>query len=77
MAQVYFHCSSAQGVFLDRCGNYVDGLRDACEHATQLVHTLISTPCSVDWRDWVLHVSDGEGEEIFALPFSQIVGKPH
>ncbi len=28
-------------------------------------------------RAWVLHVSDDLGEEIFALPFSSIMGRLH
>ena len=28
-------------------------------------------------RDWVLHVSDDLGEEIFVLPFEFLLGKPH
>jgi len=34
-------------------------------------------PSTEDWRDWVLHVSDDIGEEIFCLPFASLLGKPH
>jgi hypothetical protein len=30
-----------------------------------------------DWRDWTLHVSDDLDQEIFALSFSSVLGKPH
>ena len=30
-----------------------------------------------DWRGWVLHVADGDGEEIFTLLFAALLGKPH
>jgi hypothetical protein len=30
-----------------------------------------------DWRRWVLHVTDQDGEEVFALPFSSLLGKPN
>jgi hypothetical protein len=35
------------------------------------------TPGAEDWRNWVLHVTDEFGEEIFALPFASVLGKPH
>jgi hypothetical protein len=34
-------------------------------------------PSAEDWRNWVLHVSDALGDEIFALPFASLLGKPH
>jgi hypothetical protein len=30
-----------------------------------------------DWRDWVLHVSDDQGDELFVVPFAFVLGKPH
>ena len=30
-----------------------------------------------DWRDWVLHVSDDQGDELFVVPFTFVLGKPH
>jgi hypothetical protein len=30
-----------------------------------------------DWRDWVLHVSDDQGDELFVVPFVFVLRKPH
>ena len=77
MAQVYFHCSHTQGVLIDRRGATVADLVEAREHAENVVQSLLAAPSLEDWRDWVLHVSDGTGEEIFLLPFSSLIGKSH
>jgi hypothetical protein len=77
MAQVWFHCSNAIGVSVDRCGSPVANLAEAREHAAILVRSLIRMSTLVDWRGWVLHVSDRDGEEIFNVPFASLLGKPH
>ena len=77
MAQVWFHCSNSIGVSLDRCGSPVTDLAEAREHAAVLVRSLIRMSTLVDWRGWVLHVSDKDGEEIFNVPFASLLGKPH
>jgi hypothetical protein len=77
MAQVYFHCSSAKQVLLDRRGSDVEDLTEAREHAVGVARRFISTPGPEDWREWVVHISDEEGEEIFEMPFSSLVGKPN
>jgi len=77
MTQVYFHCSNAIGVSIDRCGSAVADLAEAQAHAVLVVRSLIMTPVLEDWRGWVLHVSDKDGEEIFTLPFASLLGKPH
>jgi len=77
MVRVYFHCSSAQGVLLDRRGAAVDDLLEAHDRALQFVGSLIAKPDAEDWRHWDLHVSDEDGEEIFVMPFSSVVGKLH
>ncbi|MGZ5874862.1 MAG: DUF6894 family protein [Bradyrhizobium sp.] len=77
MAQVFFHCSNTQGVWVDRRGAAVLDLAEARDHAALIVRSLIETPGAEDWRDWVLHVSDGIGEEIFSVPFTSMLGKPH
>jgi hypothetical protein len=41
------------------------------------VQSLITAQGPEDWRDWTLHVSDDLNDEIFALPFSSMLGKPH
>jgi len=77
MAQVYFHCSNTEGVMVDRCGAAIDDLIEAHDHAALVVRSLIMAPSEEDWRSWVLHVSDDLGEEIFAMPFAALLGKPH
>jgi hypothetical protein len=77
MAQVYFHCSGAGSVLLDRRGSDIEDLMEAREQAVGVVHRLISRPGPEDWRNWVLHVSHGDGEEIFAIPFSSLLGPAH
>jgi hypothetical protein len=76
MAQVYFHYSNTEGVF-DRSRAAVGDLFEAHQHATFVVRSLVMTPSAEDWRGWVLHASDDLGEEIFALPFASMLGKPH
>ena len=77
MAQLNFHCSSSQGTLIDRCGAAVYDLAEARDHAALVVRSLIMAPGPEDWRGWVLHVSDDDGEEIFDLPFASVLGKPH
>ena len=77
MTGVYFHYSNARGVLIDRSGTAVDDLDDAREHDLCAVRLLIMTPSAEDWRGWVLHVTDDDGDEIFDLPFAKLLGKPH
>jgi hypothetical protein len=77
MAQVYFHCTNTEGVWIDRRGAAIDDLAEAREHATLVVRSLIMAPTPEDWRGWVLHVSDEIGEELFDVPFASLLGKPH
>ncbi|MGA2291431.1 DUF6894 family protein [Bradyrhizobium sp.] len=77
MAQVYFHCSSSQGALIDRRGAAVSDLAEARDRAALVMRSLISAPGPEDWRGWVLHVSDDDGEEIFCVPFASLLGKPH
>jgi hypothetical protein len=77
MAQVYFHCSSTAGVVIDRHGAAVDDLTEARDRAALVVRSLIMAPGPEDWREWVVHVSDDDGEEIFCIPFPFVLGKPH
>jgi hypothetical protein len=30
-----------------------------------------------DWHDWVMHVSDDRGDELFVVPFIFVLGEPH
>jgi hypothetical protein len=77
MTEVFFHCSDdAEHVLIDRRGAAMN-LTEARNHAEQLVHSLLMKPDADDWRSWVLHVTDEFGEEIFALPFASVLGRPH
>ena len=77
MTQVYFHCSNSREVRLDRSGEAVSDLAEARDRAACIVRSLIMGRDSEDWRDWVVHVSDDFDDEIFEVPFSSVLGKPH
>lgn len=77
MAQVYFHCSNDRKQLIDRSGTDVVDLGEAREHAARLMQSLIASPGSEDWRNWVLYISDDLGEEILVVPFASVLGKPH
>jgi hypothetical protein len=77
MVQVYFHCSNTDGMLIDRDGAAVSNLIEARDRADQIMRSMIMAPGAEDWRDWVLHVSDDNGEELFELPFTSVLGKPH
>jgi sirohydrochlorin ferrochelatase len=76
MTQVYFHCSNTKKVLVDRRGAVVDDLAEARDHATRVVQCFTSERSLEDWRDWVLHVSDDQGDELFVVPFTLVLGKP-
>lgn len=77
MTNVYFHYSNARGMLIDQSGTAVDDLVEACEHADRVVRSLIMTASAEDWRGWVLHVTDNDGDEIFDVPFATVLGKLH
>ncbi len=77
MAQVYFHCSNSHGRLLDRRIAEVDDLFEARDYAVAVARSLIARPDLLDWRNCRLLVWDDLGEEIFEMPFSSVVGKPH
>jgi hypothetical protein len=77
MAQVYFHCSNSREVRVDQFGAAVSDLAEARDYAACVVRSLIMEASAEDWRDWVVHVSDDFDEEIFEVPFSSVLGKPH
>ena len=76
MTQVYFHCSNTKKVFVDRRGAVVDGFAEARDHATRVVQSFTSERSLEDWRDWVLHVSDDQGDQLFVVPFAFVLGEP-
>jgi hypothetical protein len=77
MARVYFHCSNNEEVWVDRRGAAVGNLAEARERAAVVMRSLIMAPTAEDWRGWVLYANDDLGEEIFAVPFASLLGKPH
>ncbi|MET4803019.1 hypothetical protein [Bradyrhizobium sp. Oc8] len=77
MVQVYFHCSNTDGTLIDRNGAAVASLTEARDRAAQIMQSMILTPGAEDWRDWVIHVSGSDGEDLFDLPFTAMLGKPH
>jgi hypothetical protein len=77
LGQVYFHCSNTKGVLVDQRGATVADLMEAVEEASNVVRARVASPDLVDWRDWVLHVSDEAGEELFVMPFAFVIGKPN
>ena len=77
MTQVYFLCSNTKKFFVDQFEVVVDDLADARDHATRVVQSFSNERSREDWRDWVLHVSDGQGDELFVVPFAFVLGKPN
>jgi lipopolysaccharide biosynthesis regulator YciM len=78
MAQLYFHCTGSGRAFVDRSGMVVDDLVEARDRAVAVARQLISMrTLHEDWRKWIVHVSDEEGEEVFLLPFADIIGRLH
>ena len=77
MTQVYFHCSNTKKVFVDRRGAVVDDLAEARDHAARVVQSFTNERSLEDWREWILHVSDDQGDELFVVPFVFVIGKPH
>jgi hypothetical protein len=47
------------------------------EQAARVVRSLVTAPSSEDWRSWTLHASDDFGNEVFAMPFTSVLGKSH
>ena len=77
MTQFDVHCSNTKKVFVDHRGALVDDLVEARDHAARVVQSFTSERSLDDWRDWVLHVSDDQGDELFVVPFTFVLGKPH
>ena len=77
MTQVYFHCSTTKKVFLDYRGAVVDDLAAARDRAARIVKSIVEAGSLEDWHDWVMHVSDDLGVELFVVPFAFVLGKPN
>jgi hypothetical protein len=55
----------------------VDDLAEARDHATRIVQSFTGERSLRDWRDWVLHVSDDQGDELFVVPFTCVLSEPN
>ena len=77
MAQLFFHCSNDDGVWIDRRLAAVNDLTEAMQKADGVVRSLVMAPSDEDWRGWTLHASDDFGNEVFAVPFTSVLGKSH
>ncbi len=77
MVEARFRCSNAQGQVIDGRVANVDDLIEAREYATRVARSLVAAPTLRDWRSCCLTVSDDLGEELFVLPLSSLIGKPH
>jgi hypothetical protein len=77
MTQISFHCTNATNVVVDPHDAEVDDFFEARHQAARIVRSLIDTHNLKDWRNWVLHVNDDLGEELFVVPFLSALGKAH
>ena len=78
MAQFYFHCTSREKVLVDRTGYDLLDLAEVRRRAGGVMRRCIETGAvDGDWRDWLMHVTDEEDEEVFVLPFADVVGRLH
>lgn len=77
MTTFFFHCAGTQEVLVDRRGSELEDFGDARARAFQIIQALLASEGPEDWRDWSLHVSDDEGEELFLVPFSSVLGRLH
>jgi hypothetical protein len=77
MAQLFFYCSNDDGVWIDRRLTPVNDLTEAMEQAAGVVRSLVMAPSGEDWRSWTLHASDDFGDEVFAVPFTSVLGRSH
>jgi len=77
MAQISLSCSNSRGMLLDQQTIQVEDLLEACDYATAMARSLLASASLEDWRRCRLDVCDDLGVEIFVMPFSSILGKPH
>ena len=78
MTQVYFHCSNnTDRVLLNYDYDYDDAEVAGLTEARERVRALIAAPGPEDGCDWLLHIRDDLGEELFSLPFKALMGPLH
>ena len=47
------------------------------EQYLRIMKSLAMVPGPADLRSWLLHVCDDLGDELFVMPFTFVLGKPH
>lgn len=78
MTEVFFNCASpGHKILRARDSVTVSDFAEAHAQAEGFVRFLLMTPTAEDWRGWELRVTDEFGDEIFAIPFAAVLGKPH
>lgn len=75
MVQVYFYCLNSEGMLIDYNGVVVFNFSEVCDCVVQIMCVMILMFSSEDWCDWVIYVSDDDGEEIFDFFFIVMFGK--
>lgn len=77
MTHVYFHPAGPDHMLVDDRGIEVEDLVEARQYAAQIIQRMISSRGLDDWREWRLYVSTEDGEELFVMPFSCVLGRMH
>ena len=78
MTQFYFHFTSSDDIVVDRRETELEDMAEAHARALDAARSLMRVaPGLHDWRDWLVHVTDKEGDEVFVLPFSFARGRLH
>jgi len=77
MGTLYFHCVGTQEALVDRRGSEMNDLAEARARAFQVIQAFITSTGPEDWREWTVHVNDEDGEELLAIPFASVLGRPH
>ena len=78
MAQFYFHFTSSDEIAVDRRRTALEDVAEAHACAFGAARSVMAAASGLrDWRDWLVHVTEEEGDEVFVLPFSFVLGKPH
>ncbi len=78
MTRFYFHCTGSDWVLVDDSGTELPDLVDAHARALGIARRVMSTAAGGDdCREWLVHVSDEEGWEMFVVPFAEVIGRLH
>ena len=78
MAQFYFHFTSSDDIVVDRRGTELEDMAEAHARALDAARSLMTVASGLhDWRDWLVHVTDEEGDDVLVLPFTFARGKLH